>query len=574
MGSLLLAVLGDGTFGDGSARLSNALWVLSLPLLSLLIVVFPDGVPEGRWRRLFHAQVAAIAVLAITALVDSPEDGFHPVVAVLSVVCALVLIGAAAAASVRLAVRAVRDREVRGQVVTFVVGALFIVSTYVVLAPLSLVVPALGGLDSLVYPVVVVALPAAIGYAVVRHRLFGISMVLNRLLVAATSTVVLAIIYVVGVLAAAAAFGVPGGSTAAILVPAALVAFVLLPAYRRLQGMVARAVYGRRGDPLAVLHDLGQHLAQTPADEVPDRIVRVLHESLKLSWVALDVEQDGTFTRAAEQGVTDPSSTVERFDLSFAGEVPGRLLVQPRRGERTLGRLDRRLIRHVADQAGAAVAAARYVTELTLSRERLVLGREEERARLRRDLHDGLGPSLAGLSLALTAARRLLRSDPDAADTLLETAASEASTSWRDVRRILDDLRPPGLAELGLVGALEERGRSLSRPGEFTVTVAADGLPPLPTTVETAAYRIAVEAMCNSARHAHARRCAVAVTADGLLHVTVEDDGAGLPTQPIPGVGIESMQARAAEIGGQLRLGLADGGGTRVDADLPMQAIP
>ena len=137
--------------------------------------------------------------------------------------------------------------------------------------------------------------------------------------------------------------------------------------------MVARAVYGSRGDPLAVLHDLGQHLAQTPPDEVPDRIVRVLRESLKLSWVALDVEQDGTFTRAAEQGVTDSSSTVERFDLSFAGEVPGRLLVQPRRGERTLGRLDRRLIRHVADQAGPAVAAGRYVTELTLSRERLVL---------------------------------------------------------------------------------------------------------------------------------------------------------------------------------------------------------
>ena len=106
------------------------------------------------------------------------------------------------------------------------------------------------------------------------------------------------------------------------------------------------------------------------------------------------------------------------------------------------------------------------------------------------------------------------------------------------------------------------------------MTVAADGLPPLPTAVETAAYRIAVEAMSNSARHAHARRCAVAVRADGLLHVTVEDDGAGLPSQPIPGVGIQSMQARAADLGGHLRLGLADGGGTRVDADLPIQAAP
>jgi two-component system, NarL family, sensor kinase len=168
----------------------------------------------------------------------------------------------------------------------------------------------------------------------------------------------------------------------------------------------------------------------------------------------------------------------------------------------------------------------------------------------------------------------LLRSDPDAADGLLRTAESEASTSWGDVRRILDNLRPPGLDELGLVGALEERGRSLSRPGEFTVTVVANGLPPLPAAVETAAYRIAVEAMSNSARHAHAGSCAVAVKADGMLHVTVEDDGTGLPAQPSPGVGIRSMQARASDVGGQLRLGSADGGGTRVVAELPLPAAP
>ena len=421
VGSVLLAV-GEGQQGDVSDRLGGASWALSLPLLPLLIMVFPDGVPEGRWRRVFHAQVAAVAVLAVTAVLDSPEDGFHPVVAVLGVVCAVVLIGTAAVAAVRLGVRAVRDCEVRGQVATFAVAALFIVSMYVVVAPLSLVVPDLEKLAPIVFPVVVAALPATIGYAVLRHRLFGISMVLNRLLVAATSTLVLAVIYVAGVLGVAAAFGVPGGSLPAMLVPAALVAFVVLPAYRGLQAMVARAVYGTRGDPLAVMHTLGQHLAQTPPDDVPDRIVRVLRESLRLPWVALDVEQDGTFTRAAEQGVSDGSSPVEQFDLSYAGAVPGHLLVQPRRGERTLGRLDRRLIRQVADQAGAAVAAAGYVGELTLSRERLVLGREAERARLRRDLHDGLGPALAGLTLALTAARRLLRSDPDTADTLLHTA--------------------------------------------------------------------------------------------------------------------------------------------------------
>jgi two-component system, NarL family, sensor kinase len=242
-----------------------------------------------------------------------------------------------------------RNREVRGQVATFAVVAGFIVSLYVVVAPLSLVLPALKSADPIVYPVVVAALPAAIGYAVVRHRLFGINIVLTRLLVAAAATFVLAIIYIAAVLGVAAAFGVPRGSLPAMLVPAALVAFVLVPAYRGLQGLIARAVYGSRGDPLSVLRTLGERLAQTTPDEVPDRIVRVLRESLKLSWVALDVEQDGTFTRAAEVGAAPDGSSVERFDLSYAGAVPGRLLVQPRPGEQTLGQLDRRLIRHVTD---------------------------------------------------------------------------------------------------------------------------------------------------------------------------------------------------------------------------------
>jgi two-component system NarL family sensor kinase len=575
LGNLLVALTRSGRLNEEVvARLGNALWVGSLPLLPLLMTVFPDGVPGGRWRRLFHAQVAAVVVLLVTALLDNPEDGAHPIIVVLVAACGAVLIGTGTLSAVRLAVRAVRDRDVRRQVAPFTLAAGWIVSVYLVVQPLGLLFPKLtdAAAAALVYPALVGVLPAAIGYAVVRHRLFGINIILTRLLVATTATFVLAVAYLVGVLGIAAILGAPRASVPAMLVPATLVAFVLVPAYRRLQGLVTRAVYGSRGDPLTVLHTLGEHLAKTEPDDVADRIVCVVRDSLKLSWVALEVEQDSTFFRAAEAGVAVDGAEVERFDLSYAGEVPGRLLVQPRRGERTLGRLDRRLLGQVADQAGAAVAAAQLVGELTLSRERLVSGREEERSRLRRDLHDGLSPALAGISLALTAARRLLHSDPHAADALLSTAESSASTSWGDVRKILDGLRPPGLDELGLVGALEERGRSLTRPGEFAVTVAADGLPPLSAAVETAAYRIAVEAMSNSARHAHARHCTVALSVDGRLHVTVEDDGTGLPAQPSPGVGIQSMRARAADIGGQLRLGPADGGGTRVDADLPATA--
>jgi signal transduction histidine kinase len=576
LGNVVVAVAESGHLSDEVAvRTVNALWVGTLPLLPLLITVFPDGPPTGRWRFLLAAQLVAVATVLLVTVLDSPEDGLHPVAAVVSATCAVVLISTGAVAAVRLAIRAVRDRDVRRKIAPFAVIAGFLAFAYAVIAPLTLIFPDLRstGDNELSYVVLIAGLPAAIGYAVVRHRLFGINLVLTRLIVAAAATLVLAVVYLGGVLGVAAGLGVPPGSLPAVLIPAALVAFVLVPAYRGLQGLVARAVYGSRGDPVTVVHTLGERLARTAPEDVPGLIVRVVRDSLKLSWVALDVEQDGTFARAAETGVAGAASAVERFDLSYAGAVPGRLLVQPRRGEQALGRLDRRLLRTIAEQAGPAVAAAQYVHELTLSRERLVLGREQERARLRRDLHDGLGPALAGISLALTAARRLLRSDPDQVDGLLGTAESEASRSSRDVRRILDDLRPPGLDELGLVGALEERGWTLSRPGEFAVTVIAEGLPPLPIAVETAAYRIAVEAMTNSARHARARRCTVELSADGALHLSVEDDGTGLPAQLSHGVGIQSMRARAVDLGGQLRLGPTADGGTRVAADLPLPAV-
>jgi signal transduction histidine kinase len=574
-GNALVALAESGWLErEVAVRIGNAMWIGSLPVLSLLIMVFPDGVPTGWWRRLFQAQVVTLVVLAGTALLDNPEDGLHPITAVVSVAGAAVLIVAGACAAVRLALRAVRDREIRRQVVPFAAVATAIVAMYVVIGPLTLVVPSMRAVtdNELVYVALTVGLPVAIGYAVVRHRLYGINVVLTRLVLAATAMLVLALAYLGAVLGIAAALGVPRGSLPALLVPAVLTGFVLAPAYAGLHRLLLRTVYGSRGDPLTVIRTLGERLARTAPDDAADRIVDAVRTTLKLSWVAIEVAHEDAFIRAAEAGAVADGATVERFDLSYAGALPGRLLVQPRRGEQALSRVDRRLLRAVAYQAGPAVAAAQYVQELTLSRERLVLGREQERSRLRRDLHDGLSPALAGISLALNAARRMLRSDPGRVDALLGTAESEASRSWADVRRILNDLRPPGLHELGLVGALEERSQTLSRPGEFAVTVIADGLPPLPATVETAAYRIAVEAMANSARHAQARQCTVMMSADGALHLCVQDDGSGLPGELSPGVGIASMRARAVDLGGQLYLGTMPGGGTRVEANLPLPA--
>jgi signal transduction histidine kinase len=203
-----------------------------------------------------------------------------------------------------------------------------------------------------------------------------------------------------------------------------------------------------------------------------------------------------------------------------------------------------------------------------------VQAREEERRRLRRDLHDGLGSTLAGIGLGLDVAAGLVDDDPDSARALLAELKREASAAVDDVRRLVYDLRPPALDELGLVSALRQQVQRLAvrYPG-LDITLQATGdLPPLGAATEVAAYRIAVEAISNTARHAAAHHCAIRLAADGLLHVEVVDDGRGIAGDSRPGVGLAAMRERAAEIGGECTVAPAKACGTRVLATLPLDA--
>jgi signal transduction histidine kinase len=257
-----------------------------------------------------------------------------------------------------------------------------------------------------------------------------------------------------------------------------------------------------------------------------------------------------------------------------------------RRGEHGFRADELALLGDLARHAGAAVHAQRLRRDLARSRERLVATREEERRRLRRDLHDGLGPSLAAIGLRAETAAAVLDGDPDAARAQLEALADETRSALADIRRLVDGLRPPALDELGLLGAIGRQAERLdggaatgeaggdgdgARPG---IAIAVDGipspLPELPAAVEVAAYRIAVEAMTNAVRHAGARACHVQVDAGTQLMIEVTDDGSGLPDTPRAGTGLESMRERAAELGGELRVETRPEGGTRVVARLPL----
>jgi signal transduction histidine kinase len=263
------------------------------------------------------------------------------------------------------------------------------------------------------------------------------------------------------------------------------------------------------------------------------------------------------------------------FAMQDGGADVGRLLVAPRRGERDLGPRDRRLLADLVVQAGPAIRASRLVAELTESRERLVAARESERRRLRRDLHDCLSPALSGIGLSADTASRLLPVTPGDARPLLARIARQARDSTAVIGRMLADLRPPELAEVGLIAALTERAVELARPGEFAVRVKSTAeWEALDPGLELVAYRVTVEAMANAARHSGGTVCDVMLDRpDHWLRIVVTDDGRGLTPNGSPGIGLTSMKERVEEAGGRLAL-TANGPGVTVTAQLPVSAAP
>jgi signal transduction histidine kinase len=244
-------------------------------------------------------------------------------------------------------------------------------------------------------------------------------------------------------------------------------------------------------------------------------------------------------------------------------------------GDKTLSGTEQQLLENIARQTGIAVHAVQLTAELQQSRLHIVTAREEERRRLRRDLHDGLGPTLASHTLKVGAARALIESSPDMADTILADLENSLATSLADIRRLVYNLRPPALDQLGLAGALCDfvEQYSVSDPAgnvpDFTVHIP-ESLPALPAAVEVAAYRIVQEAANNVVRHAQARHAEITIGANGALDITVSDDGRGLAERVQYGVGLSSMRERAEELGGYCSIENRAGGGTHLHARIPL----
>ncbi len=574
----LVAAEGPRVLGEGGAWTQGWVWipVVALPA-TLLLLLFPEGRPPSpRWRWVLFASVAGIAAGTLGgALAPWRDETFeleNPIglpglagdlVTAIAVAGVLFVIGCSIASGAAMVIRFRRSRgEEREQLKWFAFAA----GVLAVMFPLSFalwnVSPWIAPLQALA----IVALPVAAGIGILRHRLFDIDLVINRALVYGALVVAIGTVYAGVVVALAAAFRSQAGLWPSIVAAGVAVALVQ-PLRSQLQRWVNRLLYGERDEPYAAVARLGRRLELSLASEdVLPTVVESVAGALKLPYVAIELERDGEFEAAASFGERRPEDPLV-LPLVHQGQTVGRLVVARRSPGEELSSRDLHLLEDLARQAGAAVHAVRLTTELQRSRERILATREEERRRLRRDLHDGLGPALAALALKLDATRGLVGDDPQAAREMLAELRAEAQSAIADIRRLVYELRPAALDELGLVGALRERATSLG-----AVVVAPAQLPSLPAAVEVAAYRIALEAMTNAARHADATSCALRIFIDGGLELEVSDDGRGLPADADMGVGLASMRDRATELGGSFVVESAPGEGTIVRARLPLPA--
>ncbi|NUK51959.1 hypothetical protein HRW14_17115 [Streptomyces lunaelactis] len=426
-----------------------------------------------------------------------------------------------------------------------------------------------GVVGSIAVDLASVALSAAIAVAIVRHNLFDIDRILSRSLLYAglTGCVVglyIGFVSVFGLLLQHSASGV------APLLATGVVAVALQPLRTVLHRIVSRLVYGLRDDPYVALAGLGRRLEATidPKRVLPQAAATVA-EALRLPYVVIDLKQatgpDAVKAPIAVYGIEVPVAL--RLALVHQGEEIGTLMVGARSPEEQFSAADLRLLRDVARHIAQAAAGVQLSLALLRSQERAVAVRAEERRRLARDLHDGVGPVLTGATWTLQAASTMLRTNPDATHDLLATALEHIGQGAEDLRRISMGLRSP-VDQLGLREAV------LAYTDRVSLAVHVElpeEIPRLPAAVEEAAYWILVEAVANVLRHADAANCWVRLELDDdTVTMTVTDDGQGLPTQVRPGVGMGSMRERAAEIGGECEISAGDRGGTEVAARLPV----
>ena len=565
------------------------LWVPAFAMaMTFLLLLFPDGhLPSRRWRWFSWVTGVDLVLISLAILVEPGEIEASPGVTnvfgvegsefLFVVILWFPIAVLMSAASLIVRLRRARGEE-RAQIKWLVTAATIVAAFYASVLVASLVGLGEGSLSDVLQSVTILMfglIPIAIGFSVLRYRLFDIDLVIRKavligLLAGFVTVSYVAIVAVVGIV-----FDVRTLSPVISALAAALVALGFAPVRRWARRVSDRVVYGKRATPYEVLTEFGDQLAGSyAADDVLVRMARVLAEGLGAERARVWLGPPGGRRVAATWPAGVPASNDDRTEpVLHQGEELGALSVAMPAND-PMDPAKEKLVADLAAQAGLVLrnvglteALRQRLEDLQAAQRRLVTAQDEERRRLERNIHDGAQQQLVALSVKVRLAQALLERDPAKADQMLAEVQTDSQQALDDLRDLARGIYPPLLADKGLAAALEAQARRSPVP----VTVDAGGVGRYAQDVEAAAYFSCLEALQNVSKYAEASAVTIRLRHDnGYLVFEITDDGRGFdPAATGYGTGLQGIADRLAVLDGSLCVTSAPGEGTAITGSLP-----
>jgi signal transduction histidine kinase len=572
------------------------LWLPPLGLMGTQILLrFPDGaLPSPRWRWFSRLTLVLVATATIAMAISAPtaDDDYANLTYLPWVPQGLVLaVGLAALACFPVSVASVvvryrRAGPVEREQIRWVAWAacafvgIYLLGFIPFLPRAFTDSEAMIVITTLAYSLV----PVAIGFAILRYRLYDIDVIISRTVVYGLLSVAFTGVYA-GIVVGIGTFAGHQGGPVLTIAAAVTIALLFQPLRRRAQQFANRLVYGRRATPYQALSDFAGDMAgQLDFTEAVEKMVSVLAGATGAdraeAWIRVGTQlrpaaiwphglpRSTAVALGPDGGLPAFAGVSRAAAVTQGGELLGALSLQKPRNE-ALTSTEDELLRHLASQAGLVLRNAALIDELRGSRRRLVGAQDAERRKIERNLHDGAQQQLIALTIQLSLLAESA-GDPAAVRELVPAVQDGVRAALEDLRDLARGIYPPLLADQGLVPALQAQARRASLP----VAIEADGIGRYPQDTEAAVYFCTLEALQNITKYARATRATISLAcADGSLRFTITDDGAGFDTAASQlGTGLQGMADRLAALGGALHVHSRPEHGTTISGHLPVAA--